>query len=51
MEEADHLCERIAIIDHGDIVALDTPEALKDRLEAMLITLQLENPDEHIKIV
>ncbi|OGC04311.1 hypothetical protein A2276_06905 [candidate division WOR-1 bacterium RIFOXYA12_FULL_43_27] len=29
MEEADYLCDRIAIIDHGKIVALDTPENLK----------------------
>ena len=28
MDEAEH-CERIAIIDHGKIVAIDTPEALK----------------------
>jgi len=27
MEEADQLCDRIAIIDHGRIVALDTPAA------------------------
>jgi ABC-2 type transport system ATP-binding protein len=29
MEEADRLCDRIAIIDDGKIVALDTPEKLK----------------------
>src|SRR6202453_5174878 len=29
MEEADKLCDRIAIVDHGKLVALDTPEALK----------------------
>jgi len=32
MEEADQLCDRIAIIDHGEIVALDTPAALKRRI-------------------
>ncbi len=32
MEEADQLCDRVAIIDHGCIVALDTPRALKDTL-------------------
>lgn len=32
MEEADLLSDRIAIIDHGKIIALDTPEALKGRL-------------------
>ena len=29
MEEADHLCDRVAIMDHGRILALDTPERLK----------------------
>jgi ABC-2 type transport system ATP-binding protein len=29
MEEADQLCERVAILDHGHIVALDTPHNLK----------------------
>jgi ABC-2 type transport system ATP-binding protein len=29
MEEADELCDRLAIIDHGKLLALDTPEALK----------------------
>jgi ABC-2 type transport system ATP-binding protein len=29
MEEADRLCDRIAIIDNGEIVALDTPSGLK----------------------
>jgi ABC-2 type transport system ATP-binding protein len=28
MEEAEHLCDRVAILDQGRIVALDTPEAL-----------------------
>ena len=29
MEEADQLCERIAIMDHGKILVLDTPDELK----------------------
>jgi ABC-2 type transport system ATP-binding protein len=29
MEEADQLCNRVAIMDHGKILALDTPEGLK----------------------
>jgi ABC-2 type transport system ATP-binding protein len=29
MEEADALCDRVAIMDHGRILALDTPDALK----------------------
>ncbi len=34
MEEADHLCERVAIMDHGKILALDTPAALKQSIGA-----------------
>ncbi|HEX9436602.1 MAG TPA: ABC transporter ATP-binding protein [Candidatus Limnocylindria bacterium] len=34
MEEADQLCDRVAIIDHGRIVALDTPAALKRTVRA-----------------
>ena len=30
MDEADKLCDRIAIVDHGKLVALDTPTQLKD---------------------
>ena len=29
MEEADQLCDRVAIMDHGRILALDTPDGLK----------------------
>jgi ABC-2 type transport system ATP-binding protein len=32
MEEADRLCQRLAIIDHGRILTSDTPEALKRSL-------------------
>ena len=31
MEEADQLCDRLAIIDRGQLLALDTPQALKSR--------------------
>jgi ABC-2 type transport system ATP-binding protein len=31
MEEAEAVCDRIAIIDHGEVVATDTPQALIDR--------------------
>ena len=42
MEEADQLCDRIAIIDHGVIVALDTPAALKRRIRAEeVVTLEI----------
>ncbi len=34
MEEADLLCQRVAIMDHGKILALDTPAALKRGIDA-----------------
>ena len=34
MEEADKLCDRVAVMDHGKILALDTPAALKQSIGA-----------------
>ena len=43
MEEADQLCDRVAIIDHGRILALDTPAALKRSVEAdTVVSVQAE---------
>ncbi len=39
LEEADALCDRLAIIDHGRIVAEDTPDALKREVAGDLVTL------------
>lgn len=50
MEEADHLCNRIAIIDHGEIVALDTPEALKKMLGGDVIILELKDFDDTVRL-
>lgn len=46
LEEADALCDRIAIIDYGKIVALDSPSNLKNSLGGDIITLTIkENAD------
>jgi ABC-2 type transport system ATP-binding protein len=42
MEEADYLCERIAIMDHGKFVALDGPSRLKDLLGGDIVSLEVE---------
>lgn len=42
MEEADYLCDRIAIIDHGKIVAIDNPNNLKNSLGGDLVSLEIE---------
>jgi ABC-2 type transport system ATP-binding protein len=44
MDEADKLCNRIAIIDHGKIVAIDTPKDLKNKIGGDMITIQ--TPDK-----
>ncbi len=45
MEEADALCERLAIIDHGKILVCDTPQALKQSVGAgTVVELQLDSP-------
>ncbi|HLZ58982.1 MAG TPA: ATP-binding cassette domain-containing protein [Ktedonosporobacter sp.] len=44
MEEAEY-CDRIAIIDHGQIVAIDTPEALKRMVGQDLVCLTTSDPE------
>jgi ABC-2 type transport system ATP-binding protein len=45
MDEADRLCDRIAIVDHGKLVALDAPIALKASVPGSnVIEVQFENP-------
>jgi ABC-2 type transport system ATP-binding protein len=46
MEEADELCDRVAIIDHGKILVEDTPAALKGSVGAQKVySLDLSNRD------
>jgi ABC-2 type transport system ATP-binding protein len=47
MEEADHLCGRVAIMDHGRILALDTPAALKQSVGADTIVTIKAGGDTH----
>src|SRR5262249_33431324 len=46
LDEADHLCNRLAIIDGGKIVAEGTPEQLKKQIAGDVVTLNLVNQDE-----
>jgi ABC-2 type transport system ATP-binding protein len=43
LDEADALCDRILVIDHGLIVASDTPEALKQSVSGDLVELVLSD--------
>jgi ABC-2 type transport system ATP-binding protein len=45
LEEADQLCDRLAIIDAGEIVAEGTPERLKAQMGHDVVTLALEGAD------
>jgi ABC-2 type transport system ATP-binding protein len=45
MDEAERLCDRVAIVDHGKVIALDTPPALIASLGGdQVITFTLEEP-------
>jgi len=49
MEEADALCDEIAIVDAGRIVAAGTPAALKEELGGDVVTLVLERPERAVE--
>ncbi len=40
LDEADTMCDRLAIIDHGKIVATGSPNELKDRLGGDIVTIK-----------
>lgn len=46
MEEADYLCERVAIMDYGKFVAMDSPQKLKDILGGDVVSLEIEGESE-----
>jgi ABC-2 type transport system ATP-binding protein len=46
LEEADELCDRVAIVDLGRIVALDTPAALKKQIAGDIITVNYDAADQ-----
>ena len=49
MAEADELCERIAIVDHGRILAIGTPDELKRRVQReSIFRLELDSLDAGI---
>jgi ABC-2 type transport system ATP-binding protein len=51
LDEADGICDRIAIIDHGRIVALGTPTELKDRIGGDVVTVRPVKPDDRLLAV
>lgn len=49
MDEADKVCSKVAIIDHGRIIAVDTPENLKNTLGGDVISLKCEGDGKCIE--
>jgi len=52
MDEADSLSDRIAIIDHGELLRLDTPENLKKEIgEGDVVEMVLSDPEKNQELV
>ena len=50
MDEADYLCDRVGIINHGKIIVLDEPEKLKDKLEGDIVSLEVPQPKKYAEV-
>jgi len=48
LEEADSLCDRIAIIDHGHIIKIGSPEELKNSIGGDVIVIEVKEPSPDI---
>ena len=52
MDEADMLSDRVAIIDHGQLLKLDTPKKLKQIIgNGDTVQLELDNSEDNTKII
>jgi ABC-type multidrug transport system ATPase subunit len=49
LEEAQALCERLAIIDHGKLITVDTPEHLKQTYGGTILELEASPPFEAVQ--
>lgn len=50
MEEAEEVCDRIAIIDHGKIIALDTPKELENMIGGDAIIVYTPTPEKLVSL-
>lgn len=48
LEEADHLCDRLAIVDHGRVVIEGTPAELKAQIQGDTVMLDLNGASENV---
>ena len=44
MEEAEQVCDRVGIIDHGRIIALNSPERLKESMGGDMVVIRVKEP-------
>lgn len=51
LDEADKLCDKISIIDRGEIIKSDTPQNLKKELKADIITIKVDDEDRFASLV
>jgi ABC-2 type transport system ATP-binding protein len=51
MDEADSICDRVAIVDHGKMAKLDTSKALKDSLGGDVVEITTNKPAELAKVL
>ncbi|MDW7986597.1 MAG: ATP-binding cassette domain-containing protein [Nitrososphaerota archaeon] len=51
MEEADNLCDRIAIIDHGKIVVMGSPEELKNSIGSDVVEVEIKEKDDILDMI
>lgn len=51
LEEAEEMCDRIAIINHGEVVACDATPALLGRLDAKTLLLRLSGPLDQLPLL
>ncbi|MFE3199233.1 ATP-binding cassette domain-containing protein [Embleya sp. NPDC059237] len=47
LEEADHLADTVAVVEHGTVIAQGTPDQLKDRVGGERLEIHLDNPATH----
>ncbi|SCG86470.1 ATP-binding cassette domain-containing protein [Methanobacterium congolense] len=51
LDEADKLCDKISIIDQGEIIKSDTPRNLKKELKADIITVKVDDEERFVSLV